>query len=354
MRPARPGTATIAVALLGMGLALTGCAGSSQPSGSASATGQAGAAASGADASQPAASPRGSASGDPAGTGPVASATIAASPDPAASGTPTSGTPTSGTPTSGSPTSGSSGSPAPGVPQAADQASQSLTLQPLGARPLSGKVIVIDPGHNGGNGRAASRIAQLVNIGNGTKACDTTGAQTNAGYAESAFTWDVANRLAALLRQAGATVVLTRSSNTGVGPCITERAAIGNRAHADAAISIHADGAPTGGYGFHVIEPLSIGRNAAIVGPSDRLARAIRATFAAGTGEAYSTYTGGGRALTTRSDLGGLNLSTVPKVFIECANMRNAGDAGRLTSPVWRQRAAVALAAGLTAYLHGS
>ena len=45
----------------------------------------------------------------------------------------------------------------------------------------------------------------------------------------------------------GATVVLTRTSNTGVGPCVTERAAIGNRARADAAISIHADGGPPGG-----------------------------------------------------------------------------------------------------------
>ena len=53
-------------------------------------------------------------------------------------------------------------------------------------------------------------------------------------------------------------VVLTRTSNAGWGPCITERAAIGNRAHADAAISIHADGGPASGRGFHVIYPPSI------------------------------------------------------------------------------------------------
>ena len=351
MRPARPGTATFAVALLGMTLGLAGCSASSTPAVSATATaGQTGAAATGPAGSLPTAtSPAGGqagAAGGSSGSGPVASATVATSPG--------SSSPGSASPGSSLPGGTASPSPTPGAPAAADQTGQSLALQPLGGRALAGKVIVIDPGHNGGNGRAAARIAQLVNIGNGTKACDTTGAQTNPGYAESAFTWDVANRLAALLRQAGATVVLTRSSNSGIGPCITERAAIGNRAHADAAISIHADGAPSGGYGFHVIEPASIGRNAAIVAPSDRLARTIRAMFSAGTGEPYSTYIGGGHALTARTDLGGLNLSTVPKVFIECANMRNAGDAGRLTSPVWRQRAAVALAAGLTAYLHGS
>jgi N-acetylmuramoyl-L-alanine amidase len=77
------------------------------------------------------------------------------------------------------------------------------------------------------------------------KACDTAGAQTDAGYPEHAFTFNVAMRLARLLRAEGATVVLTRPNDHGVGPCVTQRAAIGNRAHADAAISIHADGGPT-------------------------------------------------------------------------------------------------------------
>jgi N-acetylmuramoyl-L-alanine amidase len=54
-----------------------------------------------------------------------------------------------------------------------------------------------------------------------------------------------------------------------------------------------------------------------------------------------------------RGDLGGLNLSTVPKVFIECGNMRNARDAASLTDPAWRQDAAEGIADGLTAFLEG-
>ena len=46
-----------------------------------------------------------------------------------------------------------------------------------------------------------------------------------------------------------------------------------------------------------------------------------------------------------------LNLSRVPKVFIECANMRNATDAALVTSPRWQAKAARAIAAGLTAFL---
>jgi N-acetylmuramoyl-L-alanine amidase len=58
------------------------------------------------------------------------------------------------------------------------------------------------------------------------------------------------------------------------------------------------------------------------------------------------------RGLGVRTDLGGLNPSAVPKVFIECGNMRRAADAARLTSPRFRQRVAVALAAGFTAFLN--
>jgi N-acetylmuramoyl-L-alanine amidase len=166
------------------------------------------------------------------------------------------------------------------------------------------------------------------------------------------FTFDVSLRLAALLRAAGATVVLTRTDNHGVGPCIDQRAAIGNRAHAEAAISIHGDGAAESGYGFHVIVPRGIGSNDAIVAPSRRLGVLVRDAFWAGTGEALSTYTGRTTgAIVARDDLGGLNLSAVPTVFIECGNMRNAADARRMRTQVWRQRAAAALASGITKYL---
>jgi N-acetylmuramoyl-L-alanine amidase len=217
--------------------------------------------------------------------------------------------------------------------------------------PLAGKTVAIDPGHNGGNAAHASRIARLVDAGTLRKACDTVGASTADGYAEHALNLDVSLRLARVLRSEGARVVLTRTTDSGWGPCITRRAAIGNRAHADAAISIHADGGPPSGRGFHVIYPPPIrGLTDDIAAASRRLALQVRAAFRRGTGEPYATYVG--RAgLDVRSDLGGLNLSDVPKVFVETANMRNAEDAARLRSPGYRQREAEALAAGLRAFL---
>ena len=144
--------------------------------------------------------------------------------------------------------------------------------------------------------------------------------------------------------------MLTRTSNTGVGPCVTQRAAIGNSAHANAAISIHADGGPPTGRGFAILEPVPDGPNDNIIAPSDALGLDIRAAFLADTGEPVSTYDGI-NGLQPRDDLAGLNLSTVPKVLIECANMRNPTDAALLTTTGWQQTAARALAAGLTAYL---
>ena len=65
-----------------------------------------------------------------------------------------------------------------------------------------------------------------------------------------------------------------------------------------------------------------------------------------------ATYVGRD-GLDVRTDLGGLNLSTVPKVFIESGNMHNATDAALLESPAFRQRAADALAHGLETFLLG-
>lgn len=216
---------------------------------------------------------------------------------------------------------------------------------------LAGRVVTIDPGHNGGNGAHPREINALVDAGNRRKECDTTGTATDGGYPEAAFTWDLAQRVQQLLQAEGARVVLTRTDNTGWGPCINQRAAIGNLNRSDAAVSLHADGGPAGGRGFHVILPSPVaGLNDAIVAPSERLGRQLAAAYAAGTGMPPATYVGRD-GLDRRDDLGGLNLSTVPKVFIEAGNMRNATDAALLSDPGFRQRAALALTEGITRYL---
>jgi N-acetylmuramoyl-L-alanine amidase len=228
---------------------------------------------------------------------------------------------------------------------------------PTRSGPLRGKVVVIDPGHNTGNAAHATEINRTVRIGNATKECDTTGTATDAGYAEARFTLDLSRRLRALLEQQGATVKLTQDGDRPWGPCIDERARIGNEAKADAVVSVHADGSAAGNRGFHVILPGTVTGGGAdtrgIVGPSRELGERVAGNFVRATGSAPSDYVGDGTGLVTREDLGGLNLSKVPKVFIECGNMRNSKDAALLTSGAWRQKAAQGISDGIAGFLRG-
>lgn len=210
--------------------------------------------------------------------------------------------------------------------------------------------MVLDPGHNGGNASHSSQINAQVPAGRGrTKPCNTTGTATNAGYPEHEFTWDVAVRVRDLLTAKGVQVVMTRPDDTGVGPCVDKRAAIGNDSGAAAVVSIHADGSTNAGaHGFHVAysaPPL----NEAQGEPSTRLATTLRDAMVAG-GFVTSTYIGSA-GLSPRDDLGGLNLSERPAVLVECGNMRNATEAAAFTSPDGRQSYAAAIAAGILTYV---
>ncbi|MFD9906944.1 N-acetylmuramoyl-L-alanine amidase [Streptomyces sp. NPDC059063] len=228
--------------------------------------------------------------------------------------------------------------------------------RPAASGPLKGRVVVIDPGHNTGNFRHTAEINRQVNIGTNTKECDTTGTSTNDGYTEAQFTLDLAHRLRDLLHRQGATVKFTHDGDRPWGPCVDERARIGNQAHADAVISLHADGSAVGNRGFHVILPAKVRAGAAdttaIVGPSRALGVRVAGKFLAATNSAPSNYVGDGTGLTVRRDLGGLNLSKVPKVFIECGNMRDPKDRALLTSGGWRQKAARGISDGIGSFLN--
>ncbi|RII16998.1 N-acetylmuramoyl-L-alanine amidase LytC precursor [Streptomyces sp. YIM 130001] len=223
--------------------------------------------------------------------------------------------------------------------------------------PLKGRVVVIDPGHNPNNFRHPKDIARLVDIGTNRKECDTTGTSTNDGYTEAEFTLDVAHRLRDALREQGASVRLTHDGDRNHGPCVDERARIGNEANADAVVSLHADGSGAGNRGFHVITPAKVSGGAAdtgrIAGPSRDLGARIAGGFVRSTGSKPSNYIGSGTGLDVRDDLGGLNLSKVPKVFVECGNMRDPKDAALVKSADWRQKAANGISSGIAGFLEG-
>jgi len=218
------------------------------------------------------------------------------------------------------------------------------------ARPLAGKIIGIDPGHNGRNGTDPGYIDHLIWNGREWEACDTTGTETDGGYTEARFNFNVATYLRKDLEQAGARVVLTRHNNHGIGPCVNRRAQIINQAHANVAIDIHADGGPPSGRGFTVLEPVADGPNDKVIRSSERFGRDVRSAMLAHTSMPTSDYYGH-NGIISRDDLAGLNLTRVPKVLIETGNMRNATDARLLTSASFQKRIARALEAAIIQFL---
>jgi N-acetylmuramoyl-L-alanine amidase len=218
----------------------------------------------------------------------------------------------------------------------------------------TGPIVMLNPGHDGGNADHPAVINAPVDIGYGqTRPCDTTGTQTDAGYPEHTFNWDVTLRVRSLLQVHGVRVLLTRPNDTGVGPCVDKRTAAGNRPDIAAVVSIHADGAAASGYGFHVCEDSRQPAGAAVATQSHRLTVAMHDALVAGSGLAPSTYIGQDGYF-PRNDLAALNLATRPATFLELGNMRNPGDAARPSSPAGRQQIAAAIARGILAFLRRS
>lgn len=219
------------------------------------------------------------------------------------------------------------------------------------ALPLAGMVVAIDPGHQLGNSSHLGQINRLVWVGL-WKPCNTTGTATNSGFPEATFTWRVAHALRTRLRALGATVHLTRTTNSrnDWGPCVDARGRFGARVHADVEISLHGDGAASSRHGFFVIRPgLRRGYTGDIRKPSRRFARAVHAGLLAAGFARSTSY--GGDGYDVRRDLGTLNMADVPTVMVELGNMRNAVDARCMTSKSCRGRYADGLASGIRHYL---
>jgi N-acetylmuramoyl-L-alanine amidase len=213
---------------------------------------------------------------------------------------------------------------------------------------IAGMAVFLDPGHNGVYDSSITR--QVPNGRGGTKQCNTTGAATNDGYPEHAFNWDVVLHIRDALNQMGARTQLSRDDDNSVGPCVDQRAALANTMQPDAIVSIHADGGPASGRGFHVnysSPPL----NDAQGGPALQVAHTMHDSLVA-SGLQPSTYIGSD-GLYGRADLAGLNLAQYPAVLVELGNMKNGDDAAQMQSPDGRVRYAAAVTLGIVNYLSG-
>lgn len=244
--------------------------------------------------------------------------------------------------------------PPPTTPQPTEPPTTTTTVPPLaptGAGALTGATVVVDPGHNGANFLYPEETARPVDAGGyPSESCNTTGTSSADGFTESAFNWDVAGLLVDELRARGATVVLTRSSDDGWGPCIDQRGKVAWQNGAAALVSIHADGNDPAASGYHVIRPgLVPGYTDDVVAPSRALATEVSDRLAA-AGFVPADYVRGAPVV-ERADLATLNNARVPAVMVEAGNLRNPEEAARLRDPVVQQALALALADAIAAFV---
>lgn len=211
---------------------------------------------------------------------------------------------------------------------------------------IAGRIVFLDPGHNGAND--ASLTKQVPTGRGGTKDCQTSGTATDDGYPEHSFNWETVLRIRQQLTALGVRTAMSRGDDTGVAACVDERAAMANALQPDAIVSIHADGGPATGRGFHVnysSPPL----NAAQAGPSIQFAQTMRDQLQA-SGLLPANYIGQG-GLYPRSDLTGLNLAQYPSILVELGNMKNPADSALIESPDGRQKYADAVVRGIAGFL---
>ncbi len=224
----------------------------------------------------------------------------------------------------------------------------SVAIAPAHAAPsnIAGMIVFLDPGHNGANDASISR--QVPNGRGGTKDCQASGTSTDDGFPEHTFTWDTTLRIRQALNNLGVRTAMSRGNDNALGPCVDERAQMANALQPNATVSIHADGGPPNGRGFHVLYS-SPALNQVQAGPSMRFAQTMRDQLVA-SGIPASNYIGS-NGLNPRADIAGLNLAQYPSILVEMGNMKNPADSALMNTPEGQQKYADAVVKGIVAFL---
>ncbi len=230
------------------------------------------------------------------------------------------------------------------------------TLAPTAGGPLNGKVIVVDPGHNGAfnPGYHNARVKTPI----GTLKCMETGTESDEkpAFGEHELNWQVSQFVVTRLLAEGATVILTRPDDEGVGPCNNERAEIANRAGADFMLSVHGDGERMGRngiadpQGFHVQLEKRVAGGEALYDRSLAAAENMIRQLTAMSGEPLTNYVPRKPAgiWQRTGELAALaGLKTTPAVLVEVGNMKNPANLARLKNPATQDALAAAMVAAI-------
>ena len=212
-----------------------------------------------------------------------------------------------------------------------------LMTTALGGR-ASSPTIVIDPGH-------PSEVSSGATVQNGTS--------------EVHIAWEVALRLATLLRAQGYNVLLTKPTERTMVTNV-ERAKVGNAAKAALVIRLHCDASPDSGYAIYHAD-----RQATVKGHTGPSGEVIRESAAAAESVHVSMsrmlrgkLKDGGVRGDSRTFIGGKQgaltgsvFSDVPVVLVEMVTLSNAHDAAFIKDAAGQSLMAQALANGVARYV---
>ncbi len=203
--------------------------------------------------------------------------------------------------------------PTPAALQPPAATLRQITNDALPTLPNGRFTVVIDPGHGG-------RDPGAVGIG---------------GLQEKVVVNDIAPQVAAILRQQGVNVVMTRTSDIEVD--LEPRVAVAERANATIFVSIHANAISMSRPDVNGLETFYAS------GTGQRLASTVHATVLRAMGM-RDRQVRSARFYVIRQ-------TSMPAILIETGFVTGAEDAPNLADPAWRARMAQAIARGILIHL---
>ena len=213
----------------------------------------------------------------------------------------------------------------------------------LPAQANGSPTVCIDAGHQA----EADLSADPIGPGSSTTKYATAGGATSVydGTPEYQINLEVELKLQQALEERGVTVVMTRTANDITIPN-SRRAQIANEAGAALAIHLHCDGVDDStSTGFSTLVPGQNQWTEPICEESLRAGRAIQDAVCAQVGCAD-------RGLVERTDLTGLNWSTVPALYVEMGFLSTPSEAQLLGTDEYQWQLAEAMADGIVIYIN--
>lgn len=185
--------------------------------------------------------------------------------------------------------------------------------EPVEVSSLSGKVIVVDPGH-GIN--SYSKQEPIAPGSSQMKAAFVSGT-SGRNQTEEQLNLAVGLKLKAALEEKGAIVYMTRETHE-CDVSNVDRAKMANDLNADIAVRIHADGSgSSSAHGVSVLVPGSQYINDSdLISKSRNAGESVLNAFVEETGALN-------RGISVRNDMTGFNWSTVPVILVEMGFMTN-------------------------------